>query len=69
MRVALAVLLFLPFLKFRAVSKSLAIKLMGVGAKQLGVMYGFYYHSFLFLTVPEVLLFTVMTPLIVTYSK
>jgi carboxylate/amino acid/amine transporter len=66
MRVALAVLLFLPFLKFRTVSKSLAIKLMGVGAIQLGVMYGFYYHSFLFLTVPEVLLFTVMTPLIVT---
>ncbi|GAB54295.1 MadN protein [Glaciecola punicea ACAM 611] len=66
MRVALAMLIFLPFLKFRTVSKSLAIKLMAVGAVQLGLMYGFYYHSFLFLTVPEVLLFTVMTPLIVT---
>lgn len=66
MRVALAMLIFLPFLKFRTVAKSLALKLMAVGAIQLGVMYGFYYHSFLFLTVPEVLLFTVMTPLIVT---
>jgi carboxylate/amino acid/amine transporter len=66
MRVALAMLIFLPFLKFRTVSKSLAIKLMAVGAVQVGLMYGFYYHSFLFLTVPEVLLFTVMTPLIVT---
>jgi carboxylate/amino acid/amine transporter len=65
-RVALAVLLFLPFLKFRTVAKSLVIKLMAVGAIQLGIMYGFYYHSFLFLTVPEVLLFTVMTPLMVT---
>jgi carboxylate/amino acid/amine transporter len=66
MRVTLAVLIFLPFLKCRHVSKSLVIKLMGIGAIQLGVMYSFYYHSFLFLTVPEVLLFTVMTPLIVT---
>ena len=29
-------------------------------------MYGFYYQSFLYLSVPEVLLFTVMTPLYVT---
>jgi carboxylate/amino acid/amine transporter len=29
-------------------------------------MYGFYYHSFLFLSVPEVLLFTVMTPVYIT---
>lgn len=66
MRVALAMVVFLPFLKFRSVKKSLALKLMAVGAVQLGVMYGFYYQSFLFLTVPEVLLFTVMTPLFVT---
>lgn len=66
MRVALAMVVFLPFLNFRSVKKSLALKLMAVGAVQLGVMYGFYYQSFLFLTVPEVLLFTVMTPLFVT---
>lgn len=39
---------------------------MLIGAIQLGAMYGFYYHSFLYLSVPEVLLFTVMTPLYVT---
>ena len=63
-RIALATLLFLPFLKrtpFR-----LAFKLMLIGAVQLGIMYSFYYHSFLFLSVPEVLLFTVMTPLYIT---
>lgn len=66
MRISLAMLIFLPFLKIRSVAKPLALKLMAVGAIQLGVMYGFYYHSFLFLSVPEVLLFTVMTPLFVT---
>lgn len=63
-RVALAALVFLPFLK--KISTPLACKLMLIGALQLGVMYGFYYHSFLFLSVPEVLLFTVMTPLYIT---
>ena len=63
-RVALATLVFLPFLKKTPLP--LACKLMLIGALQLGIMYGFYYHSFLFLTVPEVLLFTVMTPLYIT---
>lgn len=63
-RVALATLVFLPFLK--KTPPPLACKLMLIGALQLGIMYGFYYHSFLFLTVPEVLLFTVMTPLYIT---
>ncbi|HDY91967.1 MAG TPA: DMT family transporter [Pseudoalteromonas sp.] len=65
-RIALATLVFLPFLKFKHTPKPLALKLMLIGAIQLGVMYSFYYHSFLFLTVPEVLLFTVMTPLYIT---
>ena len=66
MRVGLAALIFLPFLRLTEVSKTLAIKLMAIGAVQLGLMYGFYYHSFLYLTVPEVLLFTVMTPVYIT---
>ncbi|GAA59395.1 hypothetical protein P20652_1258 [Pseudoalteromonas sp. BSi20652] len=65
-RIALATLIFLPFLKFKQTPKPLALKLMLIGAIQLGVMYSFYYHSFLFLSVPEVLLFTVMTPLYIT---
>ncbi|MBN3494247.1 MULTISPECIES: carboxylate/amino acid/amine transporter [Vibrio] len=66
MRVALASLVFLPFLKFRGVDKSLIIKLMTVGGFQLGLMYCFYYQSFLLLSVPEVLLFTIFTPIYVT---
>lgn len=63
MRVTLAMLVFLPFMKFRKTPKALALKLMAIGACQLGIMYGFYYQSFLHLSVPEVLLFTVMTPI------
>lgn len=63
MRVTLAMLVFLPFMKFRQTPRPLAIKLMLIGACQLGIMYGFYYQSFLHLSVPEVLLFTVMTPI------
>ena len=66
MRVALATIVFLPFLKLRQIEAKIAFKLMICGALQLGIMYGFYYQSFLYLSVPEVLLFTVMTPLYVT---
>lgn len=66
MRVALASIVFVPFLKFKGVDKSLIIKLMTVGGFQLGLMYCFYYQSFLLLSVPEVLLFTVFTPIYVT---
>ncbi|MFM2486303.1 DMT family transporter [Celerinatantimonas yamalensis] len=65
-RIALATMVFLPFIKPKQISLTVAAKLMAIGAIQLGVMYSFYYQSFLFLTVPEVLLFTVMTPIYVT---
>ena len=66
MRIGLAMLVFLPFLKLSHIPKNMAIKMMGIGAIQLGLMYVFYYQSFLYLTVPEVLLFTVMTPIYIT---
>ncbi|KJF85899.1 carboxylate/amino acid/amine transporter [Photobacterium leiognathi] len=65
-RVSLAVLVFLPFLRFKHILPKLALKLMVIGAFQLGIMYCFYYQSFLYLTVPEVLLFTIFTPIYVT---
>ncbi|RBW46343.1 EamA family transporter [Psychromonas sp. B3M02] len=65
-RIALAALIFLPFLKIQQMDKSLAARIMMIGAVQLGLMYVFYYHSFLYLSVPEVLLFSVMTPIYVT---
>ncbi|MGY2575566.1 carboxylate/amino acid/amine transporter [Vibrio sp. C8] len=66
MRVALASFIFLPFLKFKQVPKKLIVQLMSIGGIQLGLMYCFYYQSFLLLSVPEVLLFTVFTPIYVT---
>ncbi len=65
-RIALAALVFLPFLRFKAVTKKEAFQLMAIGGIQLGLMYIFYYQSFLLLTVPEVLIFTVFTPIYVT---
>jgi len=64
-RVALASLVFLPFTDFR-LSPHFKFKLMAIGAIQIGLMYIFFYKSFLFLSVPEVLLFTIFTPLYVT---
>lgn len=64
-RVFLAFLVFLPFLNWR-VPNALKLKLMGVGALQIGIMYLFYYHSFLYLSVSEVALFTIFTPFYVS---
>ncbi|GLT14697.1 carboxylate/amino acid/amine transporter [Vibrio algivorus] len=66
MRIALAGLIFLPFLQFKDIPAKLIGKLMAIGGIQLGLMYCFYYQSFLLLSVPEVLLFTVFTPIYVT---
>ncbi len=64
-RVLLAALVFLPFLNFSALTGPKKFALAALGALQLGVMYIFFYHSFLYLSVPEVLLFTIITPLYV----
>ena len=63
-RILLATVVFLPFL--RPLPLRLAGKLMTLGAIELGCMYVFYYQSFLLLTVPEVLIFTILTPIYVT---
>ncbi|WP_444946040.1 DMT family transporter [Microbulbifer sp. VTAC004] len=62
-RVLLASLLFLPMLRWRRSGTRIALTLMTIGGVQLGLMYLFYYQSFLLLSVPEVLLFTIFTPL------
>jgi carboxylate/amino acid/amine transporter len=64
-RVALASLIFIPFTNFRLPSR-FKLAIMGIGIVQIGMMYIFFYKSFLFLSVPEVLLFTIFTPLYVT---
>lgn len=65
-RVLLATVVFLPFIKLKSVQPQVRLKLMAIGAVQLGLMYVFYYHSFIYLTVPEVLLFTILTPVYIT---
>ena len=64
-RVALASLIFVPFTIFRLPTRY-KLKIMGIGIIQIGLMYIFFYKSFLFLSVPEVLLFTIFTPVYVT---
>jgi len=63
MRVSLAALVFLPMLRPGRLALSQKLTLMALGAVQLGIMYLFFYQSFLLLSVPEVLLFTIFTPL------
>ena len=65
-RVALASLVFLPFLRWRQFSAKVISLYMLVGACQLGIMYLFVFHAYQYLTVAEFLLFTVLTPLYVT---
>lgn len=65
-RVAIASVIFLPFTKFQGIPTLLKLKIMLIGAIQIGLMYFFFYRSFLYLSVPEVILFTVFTPIYIT---
>lgn len=60
-RVLLAFFVFIPFLDFK-LKLNLKLKLMSIGALQIGIMYLFYYKSFSYLSVSEVALFTIFTP-------
>ncbi len=68
-RTFLASLVFLPLLKFARIPFKLAIKLMLIGGFQLGVMYLCLYQSFSYLSVPEVVLFTIFTPIYITLAN
>lgn len=65
-RIFLSALVFLPFMKKTKVSNTLKLKIMLIGAVQIGIMYMFFYNSFLYLSVAEVVLFTIFTPIFVT---
>lgn len=62
-RVLLAGAVFLPLTRWRGVVPRFIGGVMLVGALQFGITYVCLYQSFRVLTVPEVLLFTVLTPL------
>lgn len=65
-RITLALAVFAPLLRPRATGAGAALGLMAIGAVQIGLMYLFLYQAFLFISVPEVLLFTVVTPIYIT---
>ncbi|PRA55715.1 MULTISPECIES: carboxylate/amino acid/amine transporter [Pseudomonas] len=65
-RVLLAGLVFIPLTRWRSVEPSFMRGMLVIGALQFGVTYVCLYLSFRVLTVPEVLLFTILTPLHVT---
>lgn len=65
-RVAIAAAVFIPFTRWRGLPWRLLGGLWLAGALQFGVTYLCLYRSFSVLTVPEVLLFTVLTPIYVT---
>ena len=64
-RIVLACLLFLPLLRLKRLPRGMLPGLLSIGALQFGVTYICLYLSFEFLSVPEVLLFTIFTPLYV----
>lgn len=65
-RVLIAALVFLPFTLWRGLPTRLLAGFWLAGALQFGITYLCLYRSFAVLTVPEVLLFTVLTPIYVT---
>ncbi len=65
-RVAIAAAVFIPFTRWRGLPVRLLGGLWLAGALQFGITYLCLYRSFTVLTVPEVLLFTVLTPIYVT---
>jgi len=65
-RVLIATAVFAPFALWRGLPSRLLAGFWLAGALQFGVTYLCLYRSFSVLTVPEVLLFTVLTPIYVT---
>lgn len=65
-RLAVSLLVFLPFLKVKKIPRQLAIKLIITGMLQFGVMYLAYLAAFKTLKAYEVALFTIFTPIYVT---
>jgi len=65
-RTGLALLVFLPLLRPAGVPAKTLGALAGIGAIQIGLTYLFLFHAFDYLSVPEILLFTIFTPLYVT---
>jgi drug/metabolite transporter (DMT)-like permease len=65
LRLATALIVFLPFLKARGLGARQMARLALIGALQFGIMYILYLRSYAYLHAYEVALFTITTPLFV----
>lgn len=68
-RISLAALVFLPITQWRGIPRAYIMGVIVSGALQFGITYVCLYLSFSVLTVPEVLLFTILTPLHITLTN
>lgn len=68
LRMGVATIVFLPFLRLRGLSLVLGVKLTALGAVQFGLMYLAYNESFHHLAAHEVALLTLTTPVFVTLA-
>ncbi len=65
-RLLVALLVFLPFLRTKGLTKRQVMYLLLIGAVQYGIMYIAYNYAFHYLKAYEVALFTIFTPIYVT---
>lgn len=65
LRLGLALIVFLPFFRPRALGRGRQLQLAAIGAVQFGVMYILYLRAFAHLKAFEVALFTITTPFFV----
>lgn len=65
-RMAIALVIFLPFLRIKKIEGRTALRLLAIGALQFGVMYITLNYSYRYLKSYEVALLTITTPLFVT---
>ncbi|MFC2082307.1 EamA family transporter [Bacteroidota bacterium] len=69
LRLFISLLVFLPFLRLGGLSRKTICALVGTGAVQYGVMYLTYIYSYQYLQSYEIALFTVFTPIFVTFTN
>ena len=65
-RTLIALLVFIPFIDFKISRKHMLFMIL-IGAVQIGIMYLMYLNAFQFTSVSKILLFTITTPLYVTF--
>ena len=65
-RLLISFFVFLPFLRFKNLGKSLTLGLIFTGMIQYGLMYLTYIYAYRFVAAYEIALFTIFTPLYIT---